>query len=788
MTIVDYVELKEPENVILKPPKKTSNVLVIDLGSFMFRAGPSNSPSPTVSLIPKIYRPPGQSSFLITNPTPNQKVTQRTPWDAVNTPLRLMSNYGCLNILLENIFNNLPVVDSSTCLIISEPLGQLPSIRREIFRILKTNFSVTKVHFGIDSIFTFQKYSPSPNCILLNFGHSSVEITILLNGKIEKDASRRIEWGEEGALMYLKKLLHLKYPNFPHKIGDSVAQSLLKNHCYVAPSSYDEEVADVTKINKTVQFPYYSEGPLEKERRERAAQDLSEKRRAQGEVLRERIKKDRDEKIKRKKVQLEKMKELLSSLSNSKTNNSDSDSDSEAEAEAEAEAETESETQAVLLKFGYSDKLELEAALEEEERALLKLEGKDLPKEEIDFGLLDVDDAELDQQQLRKKRMLRLQRSGIEARLKKEEERKKKLEEEQELRTENELLFKEQPLKWRENLLLERRSLLNDLQGVERRRRNLLDRKSLSSTSRLKNAMSLIGGNGDSESESDAEDHIGNGAVRKSEGNGGGGKGSKAQKKKRKTTKKSLEKKRKEFGDNEDDWLVYRREDDFIDGGDVLGDFAPTGPEGSGNPQTLEEVWQARVEEIESELLQNVGPWWEGVRREEWMSQRSELDILRDPMGNFSPFAKVEDLPMLEGRMELNVERVRVWEPIFQPKAMVGLEQNGLIESIVDVLSLPSIAKDAHLLLENVLLVGGLSNLSGLKERLYNELRPFFDGKINLSVNSTGSVDPWLDSWRGASDMVVAAHDHNDGCSDGGKKYSITYCTTEEEAYELGFL
>lgn len=98
-------------------------------------------------------------------------------------------------------------------------------------------------------------------------------------------------------------------------------------------------------------------------------------------------------------------------------------------------------------------------------------------------------------------------------------------------------------------------------------------------------------------------------------------------------------------------------------------------------------------------------------------------------------------------QLVLGTERYRAPEVLFQPSAMLGLDQAGIVETIDRVLQQLS-PDEQNKVAERIFVTGGPATLPGLKERLEREiraLRPF-----GIGFNVIMAKDAALDAWNGA--------------------------------------
>ncbi|GJQ83179.1 Arp5 [Trypoxylus dichotomus] len=139
-------------------------------------------------------------------------------------------------------------------------------------------------------------------------------------------------------------------------------------------------------------------------------------------------------------------------------------------------------------------------------------------------------------------------------------------------------------------------------------------------------------------------------------------------------------------------------------------------------------------------------------------------------------------------QLHIGVERYRAPELIFKPY-MIGSCEAGLSEVIGYVLSLFS-DEDQLRLAANIVLVGGLANLPGLKERVHSDLvsiRPFKSfSAVSVLPNST------LSSWYGAKmwshteefkETLITRQEYDEFGGDYLKKHKSSnfYCPTPKE-------
>ena len=156
---------------------------------------------------------------------------------------------------------------------------------------------------------------------------------------------------------------------------------------------------------------------------------------------------------------------------------------------------------------------------------------------------------------------------------------------------------------------------------------------------------------------------------------------------------------------------------------------------------------QKRLTEVEAELEEHDRDAFYDLMAQEMELATSILDKLRYGCAENEGV----DPNIIASQLHINVDRFRSVEGLFQPTAILGIDQAGLIECIEDLLKQFS-PDDAQLLAENIFICGGMSQIPGLEERLSTELRMIrpVDSKLSLSF----AQNPNLDAWKGAASLI----------------------------------
>ncbi|KAF8972586.1 chromatin remodeling complex subunit [Flammula alnicola] len=511
----------------------------------------------------------------------------RTPWEG-----DVLLNFDALENALDYAFIQLGI-DTPTVehpVLMTERLCSPLHSRALTSELMFELYSVPSLTYCVDGIMSFyQNNLPPPtqpfsaNGLVISFNTASTSVIPILRGKGLLSHAKRIPWGASQSSEYLLKLIQLKYPNFPTRVT-TVQTNVSSQHLQVI-----------------VQFPFTL--PITEEKTEEELIRITEKRKEQGRKLQEMAAKTRMEKLLRKESDLQ----YLSNLKETKA------------------TENKREWMSKLQAEGLDNEAALDEVIKRLENDLKKArkkeagEAEDGPQEEPSFPLVDVPDADLDEEGLKEKKKQKLMKAGFEARARarKEKEREKEEKEQQEKKEEEE---RDVDLGgWSRKLRQEQEALMAKIKDRARRKAALTDRKSAAAQARMKNIASLA-----------ADDRVPKAKKRK-----GGGEDM--------------------FGADDADWAIYRKIN-------------------TAAPSSDEEDDLTQLQAIEQKLLTHDPTFTNKHTHASITTQRSAL------MSAFRPSYEEGDI---EGRtrIHLNTERWRVCEAYFSP-GMAGVDSAGLAEVI----------------------------------------------------------------------------------------------------------
>ncbi|KAL0945578.1 hypothetical protein HGRIS_014738 [Hohenbuehelia grisea] len=547
------------------------------------------------------------------------KSQARNPWEG-----DVLLNFDALENALDYAFIQLGIDAPSVAhpVLMTERLASPLHSRALTSELMFEQYSVPSLAYCVDGVMSFYQNnlpSTSADGLAISFNTASTSVIPILQGKGIMSHAKRIPWSASQASEYLLKLIQLKYPNFPTRVTTTQSTWMLHNYCefsedYVALLRRFKDPLQLRSVERIIQFPFIQ--PVQEEKTEEELARLSERRKEQGRKLQELQAKARVEKLVQKENDLQELLEFK-------------------------ESKEESGKREWILKLqseGFDDDASLDETIKKLENDLKRARKKEAADgedqvEEPSFPLVDIPDADLDEEQLKEKRKQKLMKAGFEARVRakreKEKEREEKEREERRDDEDREADFAD----WSKKKRDEHELLLSRIKDRARRKAALSDRKSAAAQARMKSIASLA-----------ADDRV--------------------PKKKRKGGGEDL------FGADDADWAIYRKIN-------------------MAAPSSDEEEDMNQLQAIEQKLLMHDPKFTTEHTHAALTSRRSAL------MAAFRPTYEEGDVEG-NTRIHLNIERWRVCEAWFSP-GMAGVDCAGLGEVIQTVLSRFSESEKARL-------------------------------------------------------------------------------------------
>ncbi|WFD44516.1 Nuclear actin-protein involved in chromatin remodeling [Malassezia psittaci] len=545
--------------------------------------------------------------------------------------------------------------------------------------LLFETYQAPSVCFGLDALFAGYANKIREDGLVVSAGRNTTVIVPVVGGRGVLDNAKRLSWGGALGSEFLHRLLQLKYPNLPQRITPFESQTMLDNLCYVS-SDYDEEIRSLSqpdnlaKIDQVVQLPYVP--PERPVKTQEELDKIAERKKAASQRLIEQTRMMRHEKAEQNENDLRYYTQVK-------------------------EWKPKESTEAYLQRLedeGFESEQEFEKTLKRLEAAVKRSRGEEEDAEEEKqpptFPLVDVPDADLDEEGIKEKRRQRLMKAGYEARQRARAEKAEedRLQAEAEARELQER--QEHPEQWLNKLRKQHQDALARLQEQIRVREMLPDRKSAAAQQRMKNITALAS---DSKPTSQS-----------------------GQRRKRGDDEDT-------FGADDSDWAVYR-------------DMADVGEEQE--QETLE-----KLQSLEAKLLEHDTQF---TSEDTYAAMQARKTLLVTTfLRGYEPKWDPQDSALYH-QVHLNVERIRVPEVSWQPM-IAGVDQAGVSELAGHVLrsfEMPTRLK----MISNVLVTGRYSALPNFDTRLASELQAILPPKSPLNVRRASN--PRFDAWRGMQQWV----------------------------------
>ncbi|KAH8101557.1 actin-like protein Arp5p [Cristinia sonorae] len=594
--------------------------LIIDNGSTNLRFGFATSSTPRSGLnaIARFKERKQNKPLLLfgegIDAESGAKSQTRTPWEG-----DVLLNFDALENALDYAFIQLGIDTPSVehPVLMSERLASPLHSRQLTSELMFELYGVPSLAYCVDSVMSFYHNNlptpPSPftgNGLAVSFNSASTSIVPILNGKGVMSHAKRIPWGAVQSTEYLLKLIQLKYPTFPTRVTSSQTNWMLQNFCEFATDypALLRQLQDPLKMRaaeRIIQFPFSV--PIVEEKTEEELLRIAARKREQGRKLQELAAKSRMEKLVERENELQHLLELRE----------------------KRDLESKREWQTILAEEGFENDSAFDSTIKKLEANLKRArkkdaaEGDEMEEDAPTFPLIDVPDADLDEDQLKEKKKQRLMKAGFDARerARKEKEREREEREAEERRDEDE---RERDLEgWALKRRKEHEAIMVKIKERNRRKAALTDRKSAASQARMKNIAHLA-----------ADERV--------------------PKKRRKGNGDDM------FGADDADWAIYRKINPAAGSSD-------------------EEEDLINLQMIEEKLLAFDPTFSLDLTHASLTSQRSAL------VNAFTPQYEEGDVEG-KTRIHLNVERWRVCEAWFSP-SMAGVDSAGIGEVIQNVLA-----------------------------------------------------------------------------------------------------
>ena len=242
--------------------------IIIDNGSYQCRAGWSVCNEPNICCRNILAKPKindgNYSPFIVGNSIfeyEQGKINKKSPFEK-----NIIAHFSTQEHIFDHIFSNLNITDSSINhpVLITEPICNLSFSRKCMTELMFELYGVPSLTYGIDMLYSYyyNNYSQIKNnyslgnCLIISSSNQVTHIVPVIDNKIDIKNTRRISIGSENAKDLLMKSLHLKYPEIKQKLTNEVIQEIYHNYTMTA-LDYEQQLKLIELLHKDEQEKYH---------------------------------------------------------------------------------------------------------------------------------------------------------------------------------------------------------------------------------------------------------------------------------------------------------------------------------------------------------------------------------------------------------------------------------------------------------------------------------------------------------------------------------------------------
>ena len=242
--------------------------IIIDNGSYECRAGWSICKEPNICCRNILAKPKindgNYSPFIVGNSIfeyEQGKINKKSPFEK-----NIIAHFTTQEHIFDHIFSNLNITDNNINhpILITEPICNLSYSRKCMTELMFELYGVPSLTYGIDMLFSYYYNNNNinnlntglENCLIISSSNQVTHIVPIIENKISIKNTRRISIGSENAKDLLMKSLHLKYPEIKQKITNEVIQDIYHNYTMTA-LDYEKQLKLIELLHKDEQEKYH---------------------------------------------------------------------------------------------------------------------------------------------------------------------------------------------------------------------------------------------------------------------------------------------------------------------------------------------------------------------------------------------------------------------------------------------------------------------------------------------------------------------------------------------------
>ena len=242
--------------------------IIIDNGSYECRAGWSTCNEPNICCRNILAKPKlndgNFSPFIVGNSIfeyEQGKINKKSPFEK-----NVIAHFSTQEHIFDHIFSNLNITDNciNHPVLITEPVCNLSFSRKCMAELMFELYGVPSLTYGIDMMFSYyyNNYENIKNntglgtCLIISSSNQVTHILPIIDNKIDIKNTRRISIGSENAKDLLMKSLQLKYSDIKQKLTNEVIQEIYHKYT-MAAIDYEQELKLIELLHKDEQEKYH---------------------------------------------------------------------------------------------------------------------------------------------------------------------------------------------------------------------------------------------------------------------------------------------------------------------------------------------------------------------------------------------------------------------------------------------------------------------------------------------------------------------------------------------------
>ena len=242
--------------------------IIIDNGSYECRAGWSICNEPNICCRNVLAKPKlndgNFSPFIVGNSIfeyEQGKINKKSPFEK-----NIIAHFSTQEHIFDHIFSNLNINDNciNHPVLITESVCNLSFSRKCMTELMIELYGVPSLTYGIDMMFSYyynnyeniKNNAGLGNCLILSSSNQVTHILPIIENKIDLKNTRRISIGSENSKDLLMKSLQLKYSDIKQKLTNEVIQEIYHKYT-MAAIDYEQELKLIEVLHKDEQEKYH---------------------------------------------------------------------------------------------------------------------------------------------------------------------------------------------------------------------------------------------------------------------------------------------------------------------------------------------------------------------------------------------------------------------------------------------------------------------------------------------------------------------------------------------------